>query len=86
MIVSLQKLFPQIYSDHKKQSGNKVKENLSFNIFNSNIKQDQSTTGMNGQFVHSQLLIDCLLRMKSTAVVKNELIGIHRKEHESNTA
>ncbi|CAF4354814.1 unnamed protein product [Rotaria socialis] len=38
------------------------------------------------QFVHSQLLIDCLITMKSTAVVKGELIGTWKKEHEGNAA
>ena len=39
---------------------------------------------MNGNFLHSQLLIDTLLRMKSNSTDKNELITICRQEYENN--
>jgi len=60
----------------------KVDETLSINIFNTD--QGQSTTDLNGQFVHSQLLIDCLLRMKSTTSEKNDLISLCKEEYKGN--
>jgi len=50
-------------------------ESLSINVFSSS---GQSTTGLNGQFVYSQLLIDCLLRLQSNKNDKNELIQLCR--------
>jgi len=40
-------------------------ELFSFDILTDDIEQDKSTAELDGHFVHSQLLIDCLQRMKS---------------------
>ena len=45
---------------------------------------EQSTTDLNGQFVHSLLLIDVLLRMESGKTDKQELIALCRKEYKGN--
>ncbi|CAF0991673.1 unnamed protein product [Adineta steineri] len=45
-----------------------------------------STTSINGQFVFSQLLIDCLLRLTSNEMDKNELIDYYEKAYEGNHA
>jgi tetratricopeptide (TPR) repeat protein len=45
---------------------------------------DKSTNELNGEFLHSQLLIDCLLRMKSNQSDKNELIILCKKIYENN--
>jgi hypothetical protein len=66
-------LVSQITTDHKIQK--KVEEPLSINIFTTNVNGGKSTTGVNGQFVFSQILIDCLLRLKSTEIDKDELIN-----------
>ncbi|CAF0747207.1 unnamed protein product [Adineta steineri] len=44
----------------------------------------KSTTGINGQFAFSQLLLDCLLRLKSNENDRNELISYCEKEYEGN--
>jgi tetratricopeptide (TPR) repeat protein len=48
--------------------------------------QDQSTTEVNGGFVHSLLLIDVLLRMKPVQRDKQELIALCNKEYKGNKA
>lgn len=55
----------------------KVEEPLSFNIYTIG----KSTTGVNGEFIVSQILIDCLLRLKPTQKDKNELIDRFRNEY-----
>jgi tetratricopeptide (TPR) repeat protein len=62
----------RITSDHKVQQV--VQEPLSINIFNG-----QSTAGVNGKFVFSQVLVDCLLRLEPNEIDKKELIE-HLKE------
>ncbi len=42
---------------------------------------EQSTTGLNGQFVHTQLVINCLLRMKAVSSDKDELISLSKKQY-----
>ncbi len=68
--------------DQIKRIKKKVDESLPINIFHA--EQGQSTTGLNGQFVHSQLLIDCLLRMKSTSAEKDDLVSVCKKEYDGN--
>ena len=75
-------LVSRIADDHKIQK--KVEEPLSLNIFRSSIDASKSTTGLNGQFVFSQLLIDCLLRLKSNPIDKTELIDLLKSEYEGN--
>ncbi len=41
-------------------------------------------TDLNGQFLHSQLLIDVLIRMKSTSTDKDELISLCKSEYNGN--
>ncbi|CAF0877888.1 unnamed protein product [Adineta steineri] len=82
VVVDLDELVSQITTDHKIHK--KVEEPLSINIFSTNVGAGKSTTGVNGQFVFSQILVDCLLRLKSTEIDKNELIGLCEKEYEGN--
>jgi len=62
----------------------KDEQPLLINIFSTSENAGKSTTGLNGQFVYFQLLIDCLLRMKSSEQDKNELISICKKEYQGN--
>ena len=64
----------------------KIEEPLTINIFNVNNKKDQSTTGLNGNFIHSLLLIDVLIRMKSIESDKQQLIQLCKKEYQTNNA
>jgi tetratricopeptide (TPR) repeat protein len=84
VITQADELIAQIQLNQEKQHQNKVDEALSFSICSSKTGHDQSTVELNGQFLHSQLLIDCLLRMKSISTDKNELISLARKESEGN--
>jgi tetratricopeptide (TPR) repeat protein len=54
-----------------------VDESLSMNIF----IDDQSTTGLNGQYVHFLLLINMLLRMKPSENDKRELLALCKEEY-----
>ena len=82
VIVQLKDLLYVIKQDQKSRV--KIEEPLSINIFNVNNKKDQSTTGLNGNFVHSLLLIDVLIRMKSIESDKQQLIQLCKKEYENN--
>ncbi|CAF0850500.1 unnamed protein product [Adineta steineri] len=82
VVVDLDELVSQITKDHKIQK--KVEEPLSINIFTTNVDAGKSTTGVNGEFVFSQILIDCLLQLKSTEIDKNELINLCENEYVGN--
>ena len=57
---------------------------MPINIFTTNVGGSKSTTGLNGQFVFSQVLIDCLLRLRYTHVDRSELIDLCKREYEGN--
>jgi tetratricopeptide (TPR) repeat protein len=61
-----------------------IDEPLSMSIYNTNVSSEQTTSGLDGRFVHSQLLIDCLLRMQPTPTDKNEFISLCLKEYDGN--
>jgi tetratricopeptide (TPR) repeat protein len=78
----LDELISQIRSDQEKQPSNKTKEPLTFTTFNPNVTKEQLTSGLNGEFIHSQLLIDCILQIKSTSADINELISLCEQEYQ----
>jgi len=83
VIVELKDLIHVIKQDQ--QSRVKIEEPLTINIFQTGTnKRDQSTTGLNGNFVHSLLLIDVLIRMKSIESDKTQLIQLCKKEYQDN--
>ena len=83
VIVELNDLIHVIKQDQKSRV--KIEEPLSINIFKTGTnKADQSTTGLNGNFVHSLLLIDVLIRMKSIESDKQQLIQLCKKEYQNN--
>jgi len=82
VIVELKDLIHVIKQDQ--QTRVKIEEPLSINIFNVTSKTDQSTTELNGNFVHSLLLIDVLIRMKSIESDKQQLIQLCKKEYRTN--
>jgi hypothetical protein len=55
-----------------------------FNIFTVNGNPDRSTTGLNGGFVHSLLVIDVLLRIKPVEKDTQELIGLCKNAYKDN--
>ena len=83
VIAKLKDLIHIIKQDQKSRV--KIEEPLSINIFKTGAnKADQSTTGLNGNFVHSLLLIDVLIRMKSIESDKQQLIQLCKKEYQTN--
>ncbi|CAF3757204.1 unnamed protein product [Rotaria sp. Silwood1] len=80
VVVELDELVSRIKTDHKIQK--KVEEPLSISVLNTSIDTGKSTIGVNGEFVFSQVLIDCLLRLKSTQTDINELINCLKNEYE----
>ncbi len=85
MIVDLNDLIKKILSDKYQRQHNKTDEAFSISIFSAGTSgEGQSTSEINGQFIHSQLLIDCLTRMKTDSTDKNELISLCKKEYEGN--
>ncbi|CAF3017410.1 unnamed protein product [Rotaria sp. Silwood2] len=82
VVVELDELVSRIKVDHEIQK--KVEEPLSINIFTTSADPGKSTTGVNGQFVFSQVLIDCILRLKSTQTDKTELINYCKTEYDGN--
>ncbi|CAF1433515.1 unnamed protein product [Adineta steineri] len=84
IIAELDELVSRLTADHKILQ--KVEEPLSINIFTTKGGAGTSTTGVNGQFVFSQILIDCLLRLKSTETDKNELISYFKNQYQGNSS
>ncbi|CAF4524477.1 unnamed protein product, partial [Rotaria sp. Silwood2] len=82
VVVELDELVTRIKADYKIQKS--VEEPFSINTFTTGSGAGTSTTGVNGQFVFSQVLIDCLLRLKYTSTDKKELIDFCQQQYESN--
>jgi tetratricopeptide (TPR) repeat protein len=82
VIVKLDDLINQIKTDQKSRV--KIEEPLSMNIFSISGNPDKSTTGLNGHFVHSLLLIDVLIRMKSIETDKQQLITLCKNAYRNN--
>ncbi|CAF0784376.1 unnamed protein product [Adineta steineri] len=78
----MDELVSQIHEDHKNLR--KMEEPVWMNMFTTISDAGKSTTGINGQFAFSQLLLDCLLRLKSNENDRNELISYCQKEYEGN--
>ena len=75
----------QIHQDQAERQHQKVYEALPISIFEPNSSPEGLTsTGLNGQFIHSQLLIDCLVRMKPTANESQEFIAFCKQNYEDN--
>ncbi|CAF0813490.1 unnamed protein product [Didymodactylos carnosus] len=83
VVVELDQLISQIEADHKIQKI--VEEPLSINFFTTSTDAGKSTADVNGGFVFSQVLIDCLLRLKPTTKDKKELINRCKQQYEGNS-
>jgi tetratricopeptide (TPR) repeat protein len=59
----------------------KIGEPLAFTVFNISNDVEKSSAHINGTFLHTQLLIDLLLRLKSTDVDRQKFIDLCRKEY-----
>ena len=81
-VVKPEELIAQIKADQKKEMV--TQEPLPINIFTANEDAGKSTSGINGQFVFVQSLIDCLLRLTANKMDKKELISCFEKEYKDN--
>ncbi|CAF3851365.1 unnamed protein product [Rotaria magnacalcarata] len=61
-------------SRYRRRPGREVDDLFSFNIFGTDGDQEKSTAELDGHFIHSQLLIETLQKMKSTSTVIEEFI------------
>ena len=82
MTTKLDDLISCIKADQTKRV--KTEDPMVINIFVAGENPEQSTTGMNGHFVHFLLLIDVLLRMKSTEKDRKEFIALCKNEYQGN--
>ncbi|CAF3874260.1 unnamed protein product [Rotaria sp. Silwood1] len=82
VVVQLDELVSRIKDDYKIQKI--VEEPLSINTFTTGSGAGTSTSGVNGKFVFSQVLIDCLIRLQYTEADKKELISLCQKQYENN--
>ncbi|CAF3077890.1 unnamed protein product [Rotaria sp. Silwood2] len=78
----LDDLINQITLDQKDRG--KEEEPMAMSFYNANSNADQSTTQLNGHFIHSLLLIDVLIRMKSNDADKKKLIHICKDDFDDN--
>ncbi|CAF3071788.1 unnamed protein product, partial [Rotaria sp. Silwood2] len=78
----MNKLISKLQSDQKGRA--LVEESLPIDIFHLTAIPDQSTTMLNGNFVHSQLLIDILLRIETNRTDINPLVSFCKKFYKGN--
>ncbi|CAF1538206.1 unnamed protein product [Adineta ricciae] len=86
VITNLDKLVDQVQSHYAKEQQSKVDEPVLINIFKSDLGHERSMTGLNGQFIYSQLLIDCFLRMKPVGDEIAELVSHCSEYYRDNKA
>lgn len=80
VFTTIDELIDQIRENHRIEK--QIEEPLAINIFS--VGHGQSTSGLNGNFVFSQILIDCLLRLKSTDRDREELIEVLKHQYQEN--
>ncbi|CAF3102110.1 unnamed protein product [Rotaria socialis] len=68
----------------KSRSQRILDQPLALDIFDTRANQGKSSTELNGQFVHSQLLINCLMRMRSTPNDKADFVSFLKKAYAHN--
>ncbi|CAF1340244.1 unnamed protein product [Adineta ricciae] len=85
VFTKLSELINQLKNDQIQRHHSKIDDSLLINIFNSSQSiEEQSTTDLNGQFLHFQLLVDCLIRMTSTPKDRDELIQLCSQLYKDN--
>ncbi|CAF1465795.1 unnamed protein product [Adineta steineri] len=83
IVTTLNDLIQQIKVDRKKRE-KQFKEPLPVSIFNSVSNEERSSTNMNGGFLHFQLLVNGLLRLRYNQTVRDEFFQLCKKEYEGN--
>ncbi|CAF4807826.1 unnamed protein product [Rotaria sp. Silwood1] len=82
VVIQLDDLIQQITMDQKDRG--KVEEPMCMNFYNVGGNVDKTMTELNGQFIHYLLLIDVLIRMKSSDADKKSLIQLCEEEFSDN--
>ncbi|CAF3017926.1 unnamed protein product [Rotaria socialis] len=82
VFVEIDELIREIKAHHIYRG--KLDEPMSMNIYNVNIDENQSTTELNGRFIHFLLLIDVLIRVKFNESDKQKLITRCIEEYHGN--
>ena len=70
--------------DRSRRRNHREDEPLSILVYNSQGNDEKSTTGLDGLFVQSQLLISCLLKMKTIRSDRKEFISLCREYYKYN--
>ncbi|CAF2083103.1 unnamed protein product [Rotaria magnacalcarata] len=78
----LDSLILQIKADQRDRG--KLEEPMSINIYNAGSNVDKSTTELNGNFIHSLLLIDVLIRIPSNKADQQKLVEFCKDEYADN--
>lgn len=85
-MVQWDQLIQLIESDCCQRQRSRIDESLSINIFKpKTTSYEQSCMGLNGQFIHSHLVIDCLIRMIPTINDKNDFLYVCKKHYQDNS-
>lgn len=85
MTTKLDDLIQRIHQDQADIRHQKVHEALPISIFEPcSSPEGLTSTGLNGQFLHSQLLIDCLVRMEPTTNETKKFVAFCKQEYEGN--
>ncbi|CAF2972271.1 unnamed protein product [Rotaria sp. Silwood2] len=80
VIVRFDELIQQIEKDYTQQQHDKIDEPLLIKVFD----EKNISTDLHDQFIHAQLLIDCLIRMTSSSNDKNGLISLCQQYYKKN--
>lgn len=75
----LDQLIDQMQSDRARRVLNRSDDPLPLLLLNAGGSGEQSTTGLDGRFVQSQLLISCLLKMQTVPTERHEFVTRFRE-------
>ncbi|CAF1601953.1 unnamed protein product [Rotaria magnacalcarata] len=84
VVTNLDELIIRIQFDHEKRQESRIYESLPISIFDPKIPHEKLTANLQGQLVHSQLLINCLLKIDSDKNDKQNLITLSKKIYRKN--
>ncbi|CAF4279288.1 unnamed protein product, partial [Adineta steineri] len=79
MVVELDELIIKIQPNL-----NKIDESFAIFSFKTNINHDQSITELNNQFLYSQIIMDCLLRIENNLSDRTQLISLCQNIYKDN--
>ena len=84
MVTNYKELIDRIKLDHEKRQESRIYEPLPISIFDAKVSSDKLTKDLQGKLLHSQLLINSLLRMNPDIKDKTELVMNSKKIYQRN--